>query len=56
MKTTIGELISTLFGTYDRSLGDEELAAVATEIRLAELLAQCPSAPRRTRGKHRRAR
>lgn len=38
MTTTMGQLISTVFDAYDRSLGDEKLAAVATEIRIVELL------------------
>jgi hypothetical protein len=42
MTITIGELISTVFDAYDRSLGDEKLAAVATEIRVAELLGGRP--------------
>ena len=38
MNTTIGQLVATLFDAYDRSLRDEELAAVATQVRLSELL------------------
>jgi hypothetical protein len=38
MTTTIGHLVSQLFETYDGELHDEELAAVATQVRLTELL------------------
>lgn len=36
--TTIGQLISTLFASFDRQFHDEELAAVATQVALNELL------------------
>jgi hypothetical protein len=55
MTITVGQLISTVFDAYDRSLGDEKLAAVATEIELSELLAHSSLARRRVRS-HRRSR
>ncbi|HUJ58359.1 MAG TPA: hypothetical protein VLX92_07700 [Kofleriaceae bacterium] len=36
--TTMGDLISQLFATYEREYHDDELAAVATQVTLAELL------------------
>ncbi len=36
--TTVGQLISTLFANFDRQFHDEELAAVATQVALDELL------------------
>ena len=38
MTTTMGQLVSDLFARYERELHDPELAAVATQVRLAELL------------------
>jgi hypothetical protein len=38
MTTTMGQLVSDLYAKYERELHDEELAAVATEIKVAELL------------------
>ncbi|MGE0395315.1 MAG: hypothetical protein AB7T06_01210 [Kofleriaceae bacterium] len=40
MTMTIGQLVASLFANYDRKLHDEELAAVATEIRVSELLSR----------------
>jgi hypothetical protein len=37
METTIGQLVATLFAAYDRRFHDEDLAAVATQVRIAEL-------------------
>jgi hypothetical protein len=45
MTTTMGQLVSDLFARYERELHDPKLAAVATQIMLAELLDQ----PRRKR-------
>lgn len=36
--TTVGQLISTLFANFDRQFHDEQLAAVATQVALTELL------------------
>lgn len=36
--TTIGKLVSTLFAKYERQFQDRELAAVATQVALEELL------------------
>ena len=52
MTTTMGQLISDLFARYERELHDPELAAVATQIRLAELLER---AAREHRPRERRA-
>jgi len=38
MTITMGELVSTLFEVYDDELHDRRLAAVATQVRLVELL------------------
>src|SRR5689334_1657503 len=38
MTLTIGQLVSTLFDAYDRELNDERLAAVATQVRIVELM------------------
>jgi hypothetical protein len=38
MTITMEQLVVMLFDSYDRSLHDEQLAAVATEVRIAELL------------------
>jgi len=49
MMITMGQLVSTLFDAYDRiSLHDEQLAAVATQAHIAELLERSARA-RRTR-------
>lgn len=37
---TMGQLITELYDKYERRFGDEELAAVATEVTLEELLFQ----------------
>ena len=42
MTITMGQLVSDLYAKYERELHDEELAAVATEIRVAELLETMP--------------
>lgn len=42
MTITLGQLVSTLFDVYDRELHDERLAAVATQVRIAEILARSP--------------
>jgi hypothetical protein len=49
MTITMEQLVVTLLDAYDRSLHDEELAAVATEVRIVELLQQNARA-RRPRG------
>lgn len=36
--TTIGQLISELYTKYERRYRDDELAAMATQVRLEELL------------------
>lgn len=38
MTTTLGDLVSELFDEYERSYGDETLAALATQARITELL------------------
>ncbi len=51
--TTIGELISELYSAYERAYGDDELAAVATQVRICELV-KLPKRPRSsTRGARR---
>jgi hypothetical protein len=40
MTITMGDLVSTLFEVYDDELHDQHLAAVATQVRLNELLSQ----------------
>ena len=40
MTITMEQLVVTLFNSYGRSLHDDELAAVATEVRITELLEQ----------------
>lgn len=39
MKTTIGQVVSELYTSYQRRYHDEELAALATQVVLSELLA-----------------
>ncbi len=51
MTTTVGQLISDLYTKYERELHDDQLAAVATEIRVSELLEHVPR--RRGRGRRR---
>ena len=46
MTITPGQLVASLFDAYDRSLHDEELAAVATQVCIAELLDQSARARR----------
>jgi hypothetical protein len=38
MKTTLGQLISELFNMYEDRYRDEELAALATQVTVTELL------------------
>jgi hypothetical protein len=38
MTITMGQLVSQFFETYDREFHDEEIAAVATQVRITELL------------------
>lgn len=38
MKTTLGQLISELFDMYEDRYRDEELAALATQVTVTELL------------------
>lgn len=45
--TTIGQLVSVLFAKYEQTLGDEKLAAVATQVALDELLRGRTRAARR---------
>ena len=47
MTTTMGQLVSDLFAHYVRELHDPELAAVATQVRIAELVDAAPREPRR---------
>lgn len=42
MTITMGDLVSTLFDVYDDELHDRQLAAVATQVRLVELLSDRP--------------
>jgi hypothetical protein len=49
--TTIGQLVSVLFAKYEQQLHDEELAAVATQVAVDELL----SIQRAHRGRSREA-
>jgi hypothetical protein len=51
MTTTVGQLVSDLYEKYERELHDEHLAAIATEVRVAELLEHMPR--RRGRGRKR---
>ena len=51
MTLTVGQLVSDLFAKYERELHDEQLAAVATEVRVSALLEPLPS--RRGRGRKR---
>lgn len=45
MTITMGQLVSQFFETYEHEFRDEELAAVATQVRIMELLER----PRRAR-------
>ncbi len=38
MTLTLGQLVSDLFGHYERELHDSHLAAVATQVKVAEIL------------------
>ena len=51
MTITMGQLVSDLFAKYERELHDEQLAAVATEIKVTELLEGLPR--RRSRSRRR---
>ena len=51
MMITVGQLVSDLYAKYERELHDEQLAAVATEIKVTELLECMPR--RRGRGRKR---
>jgi hypothetical protein len=44
--TTMGQLVCELYARFERQLRDPELAAVATQVRLAELLEPSPRARR----------
>jgi hypothetical protein len=68
MKTTLGLLISEIFDMFERRYGDPELAALATEVTVNDMLssrrglvvgaaprAVRPPAARRDRREHRRA-
>jgi hypothetical protein len=46
MTITMEQLVVTLFDSYDRRMHDEKLAAVATEVRITELLEQSARARR----------
>jgi hypothetical protein len=53
MTITMGQLVSQFFETYDREFNDEELAAVATQVRIMELLERTVRAqPRRVLRRH----
>jgi len=47
MTITMEQLVVTLFDAYGCSLHDDDLAAMATEVRIAELLGQRARARRR---------
>ena len=49
MTSTIGQLVCDLYAKYERELHDEQLAAVATEIKVAELLEGMPRRRARAR-------
>lgn len=51
MTITMGQLVCDLYAKYERELHDEQLAAVATEVRVSELLEGMPR--RKTRGRKR---
>ena len=38
MTITLGQLVSDLYGHYERELHDSHLAAVATQVKIAEIL------------------
>jgi hypothetical protein len=44
MRTTIGQLVAALYDQYERRFHDEELAALATQVALNELLASLEQA------------
>jgi hypothetical protein len=52
MKTTLGQLVATLYSAYDRKLHDRELAAVATQVRMFEMLEARIQARRDEAAKH----
>jgi hypothetical protein len=45
--TTVGELISTLFTKFERQYHDPELAAIATQVAMDELLQERARVQRR---------
>ena len=47
MTITIGQLVQEIYEAYGRQLRDDELAAVATEVRVAELAIPAPERRRR---------
>lgn len=51
MTITMGQLVSQFFDTYDREFHDAELAAIATQVRITELLERtaCAQAQRAAR-------
>lgn len=49
MTITVGQLVSDLYSKYERELHDEQLAAVATEVRVTELLEGQPRRRARAR-------
>jgi len=51
MMITVGQLVSDLYANYELELHEEQLSAVATEIKLTELLECMPR--RRGRGRKR---
>jgi len=48
MTTSLGQLVSDLFAKYEREFQDDHLAALATEVRISELLERA-NRERRTR-------
>lgn len=53
MTTTMGQLVASIFQAYQRELGDEQIAAVATQVRLSDLLGKRPASQRRTKATRR---
>lgn len=49
MTITMGQLVCDLYAKYERELHDEQLAAVATEIKVTELLEGVPRRRPRSR-------
>ncbi len=48
MTIAIGELVARCFETYDTAFADAELATIATEVTLNEILQSSPRRPRYT--------